>query len=345
MPAVAVGVAMLSIVLATWLATGLVRRFALQNALLDIPNARSSHLVPTARGGGLAIVGIFVACLALLALSRALDAGIAAALAVAGGAVAAVGYWDDRQTLSARLRFGVHLAAAGLVVWTVGGVDDAALRAFGLHGGFAGIVIALLALAWMTNLFNFMDGIDGIAASEAVFIAGAGAGLCWAGGADPGLVEALLALAGASLGFLLWNWPPARIFMGDVGSGFLGFMLAALALAASRRGGIAFASWVILSGVFCVDATVTLLRRIARGDRWFEAHRTHAYQRLARRWSAHLPVTGLVIAIDALWLLPWAWTAAHHRAEAGWCVCAALLPLVCLALLAGAGAVERQGPS
>jgi Fuc2NAc and GlcNAc transferase len=233
--ALALLTALLLTAFAAWASTGLVRRHALQHAMLDIPNPRSSHDVPTARGGGLAIVFTFVLCLLLLLFLRLLDINTVAALVAGGGAVAVVGYLDDRNVLRARVRFGVHLIAAIWVVGLVGGLADHSLRIFGLHGIVAGSVIAILALAWMTNLFNFMDGIDGIAASEAVFIAAAGAWLGWRQGADIGMTMALLSLAGATAGFLIWNWPPARIFMGDVGSGFLGFSLAALALAASRR--------------------------------------------------------------------------------------------------------------
>jgi Fuc2NAc and GlcNAc transferase len=334
-------VAFLLTVLAAWAVTGLVRRHALRNSMVDIPNSRSSHLVPTARGGGLAIVLIFLPCLLILFCLRMLDTGTVAALVAGGGAIAVVGYLDDRKALPARVRFGVHLIAAIWVVVLLGGIADNSLRAFGLQGIFAGSVIAVLALSWMTNLFNFMDGIDGIAAIEAVFIAGAGAWLGWQHGADTGLTLAMLLLVGATTGFLIWNWPPARIFMGDVGSGFLGFCLAALGLAVSKRGIMPIEVWVILGGVFLVDATLTLLRRVLRGDRWFEPHRTHAYQRLARRWNAHLPVTAAVVAIDVIWLLPWAWMAANFPERARWFVAAALVPLAVLAFAFGAGGREE----
>jgi Fuc2NAc and GlcNAc transferase len=338
--AIALLAALLMTVFSAWAGTGLVRRHALQNAMLDVPNPRSSHAVPTPRGGGLAIVFTFIVGLLLLFLLRLLDVDTVAALAAGGGSIAVVGYLDDRNALPARVRFAVHLIAALWVVGFLGGLGDDSLRMFGLQGIYAGSVIAVLAVAWMTNLFNFMDGIDGIAASEAVFIAAAGAWLSWRQGADPGITMAMLSLAGATAGFLIWNWPPAQIFMGDVGSGFLGFSLAALAIAASGRGAMPIEVWVILGGVFLLDATMTLLRRILRGDRWFEAHRTHAYQHLARRWNAHLPVTSAVIAINVFWLLPWAWMAANFQEQAPWCVGAALIPLAVLALASGAGSRE-----
>jgi Fuc2NAc and GlcNAc transferase len=219
-------------------------------------------------------------------------------------------------------------------------VPESALANWGLHGAWIGGFIALLTLVWVANLFNFMDGIDGIAGSEAVFVSGAGALLNWSRGGSVGLTAAMLCLAAASLGFLRWNWPPARIFMGDVGSGFLGFTLIVLGLAANQHGTIPFEVWGILGGFFFVDATVTLLTRMARGDRWFSAHRTHAYQWLARRWRAHLPVTLLVSAINILWLLPWAWLATSRPAYAKDFLAVALAPVVVLVVLLGAGRKE-----
>jgi len=253
------------------------------------------------------------------------------------GAVATTGYLDDRKTLSVGVRICVHTLAALLAVVVLGGVTDQTLRAFGLHGAWAGSVIGLIALTWSTNLFNFMDGIDGIAGSEAVFVAGAGALINWRCGGDDGLTAAMLALAAATMGFLVWNWPPASIFMGDVGSGFLGFTLAVLGLAASRHSVARFEVWMILSGVFVVDATVTLLIRLARGDRWFEAHRLHAYQLLASRWGGHLPVTAAVVVVNLFWLFPWAWMAAQHPLHAMGYAMAALTPLAAITVWLGAG--------
>jgi Fuc2NAc and GlcNAc transferase len=319
------------------LATGLVRRHALRNAILDIPNVRSSHAAPTPRGGGLAIVMAFTGALVFLVSARMLQFNVAFVLIAGGGAVALAGYLDDRKTLPASIRICVHIIAATLAVMVVGGITDPTLVKMGLHGIWAGSLLGVMALTWSTNLFNFMDGIDGIAGSEAVFVAGAGALLNWRYGGDGGLTAAMLVLAAATLGFLIWNWPPARIFMGDVGSGFLGFTLAVLGLAASRHSATPIEVWAILSGVFLVDATVTLLIRIARGDRWFEAHRLHAYQNLASRWQAHWPVTILVIVINMFWLLPWAWIAAIYPARAMLYLIAALTPLIVIAFLVGAG--------
>jgi Fuc2NAc and GlcNAc transferase len=321
-------------------ATGLMRRFALRRNLLDVPNLRSSHTSPTPRGGGVAIVLAFFAALVVLAFLGEIDARAFLALSAGGGVTALVGFLDDRWSLPAGVRFAVHVAAALCVLVSIGGVPESALLNWGLHGIWIGGVIAAVTLIWATNLFNFMDGIDGIAGTEAVFIAGAGAWINWHHGGSGGLTAAMLCLGAASLGFLCWNWPPARIFMGDVGSGFLGFSIAVLGLTASQRSAIPVEVWSILGGVFLIDSTVTLVRRMLRGDKWFEAHRLHAYQHLARRWKSHLLVTTLVIVVDVVWLVPWAMFAAEFPARAPLFLIAALLPVAGLVLFCRAGSKE-----
>ena len=285
----------------------------------------------------MAIVFAFFVAAFLLTFLGLLDARLSGALLVGGGAMALVGFLDDRRHLRASVRFCVHLVAAIWVVTLLGGVSETALANWGLHGLWTGRLFVVLTLVWTTNLFNFMDGLDGIAGGEAVFVGGAGAWLNWREGGAPGLTAAMTCLAAACLGFLRWNWPPARIFMGDVGSGFLGFSLAVLGLAASQKGMLPIEIWAILGGVFLVDATVTLVRRLARGDRWFEAHRTHAYQNLARRWKAHLPVTILVMVVNIFWLLPLAILAANFPTYALWFLAVALSPLIVLVAAFGAG--------
>ena len=323
------------------IATGLMRRYALHRNLIDVPNARSSHASPTPRGGGVAIVFAFCVAALVLAFLGLIEIRLLSALLVGGGAMALVGFLDDRRHLRASLRFGVHLAAAIWAVALLGGISETALSDWGLHGLWTGRWFAVLTLVWTTNLFNFMDGLDGLAASEAVFVSGAGAWLNWREGGASGLTAAMTCLGATCLGFLRWNWPPARIFMGDVGSGFLGFLLAVLGLAASQKGLLPIEIWAILGAVFLVDATVTLVRRLARGDRWFEAHRTHAYQNLARRWKAHLPVTILVVIVNTLYLLPLAILAANFPTYVLWILAAALLPLIALTIAFGAGTVEK----
>ena len=329
-----------SVFLCAVIGTGAIRRFAVRTGLLDHPTPRSSHIRPTPRSGGGAIVVCFLAALIVIAVAGLLDMKPAGALILGSAAIAVVGFVDDRRSLPAFARFCVHVGAAALAVLFIGTQRVDFLPYWGGLGSVLVAGMSLIGLVWSTNLFNFMDGIDGIAGCQAVFVAGAGAWISSAIFGDIGIAIAFLCLCSATAGFLVWNWPPAKIFMGDVGSGFLGFSVAGLCLLASQRSGVSILVWVILNGVFLVDATVTLLRRMLRGERWFEPHRLHAYQHLSRRWKSHLPVTLSIAAINVGWLLPWAWFAAGHAGEALPSLCAAIVPIVVIAFLCRAGATD-----
>ena len=323
--------------------TGLVRRIALRRGMLDAPNERSSHAAPTPRGGGLAIVVATTAAIALLSAGGALEWRLACALGGGGIAVAAVGWLDDRRSVQPLMRLLVHFAAALWAVAWLKGLPPLLLGTQMAHPHWGGYVLAVLGIVWILNLFNFMDGIDGIAASEALFVVLAGAWLTLGGANAKGLAFVDLTLAAACGGFLVWNWPPAKIFLGDVGSGYLGYMIAVFALSAGRDDSVALWVWLILGGAFFVDATVTLLRRVARGERVHQAHRSHAYQWLARRWGSHRNVTVAVLAANLVWLLPWAVLAEMFPNLAAGSVLAALVPLALVAAFIGAGRRE-DGP-
>ncbi|MDF9392246.1 glycosyltransferase family 4 protein [Methylococcus capsulatus] len=319
--------------------TGAVRRYA-RRRLLDVPNARSSHRVPTPRGGGLAIV---LALMGGEVYWRLVVGEFAGSIAILAGGVlvAAVGFWDDHGHLSARWRLFAHLTAAALAVASL--PDHGSLRlgpiSFGA-GAFADI-IGVLVIAWMLNLFNFMDGIDGLAGLEVVSV-GAGASLLLLLSLPPGaaLPVAPGLLAAATLGFLLWNWPPAKIFMGDVGSGFAGYWLGCEAIANAKAGTLSLAVWLILAGVFVVDASFTLVRRMAGGQRWYEAHRSHAYQNAARLFGSHAAVDHRVLVINLVWLLPLAGLAVWNPAWELPLLILAYLPLLYLAIRLRAGQPE-----
>lgn len=322
---------------ASALLTRLILRSATGSGMLDVPNPRSSHVAPTPRGGGAAIALATTMGLLVLALRGPVRWDLLSAVVGGGLACAFVGLADDRRPLPASIRLIVHFASAlwGLV-W-LGGLPTIQVGTHMLSFGWAGYILGALGIVWAVNLFNFMDGIDGIAASEAIFITSCGALL--AGTASAG--AAALVLGAACLGFLRWNWPAARIFMGDVGSGYLGYVLAVLALAASRDNSAAIWVWLILGGAFFVDATVTLLRRLHRGERVYQAHRTHAYQWLARRWG-HRPVTLAVCLLNVVWLLPCAAFASARPALAAVTTVVAFAPLVGLAIAAGSGCGEAS---
>jgi Fuc2NAc and GlcNAc transferase len=276
---------------------------------------------------------IVTSCGAILLFAMARMPGPLALVVLAGGlSVAGIGFLDDVRSVSVALRMSIHIGAALLTLYALGSP---------LHIGIAGGFIVILGITWVLNLFNFMDGIDGLAASEATFVLFAAAGLSvLAGHAPPNEVAPLLIAAAACVGFLAWNWPPASIFMGDVGSGYLGYLIAAFAIASARSGMLSLYVWLILGGVFIVDATLTLARRLVRGERVHQAHRTHAYQWLSRRWGSHARVTMVVIAVNLVWLLPCAFLAQKYSALAPWICGLALLPLAAGALVSGSGRRE-----
>lgn len=319
------------------LGTGLLRRYALARNVLDIPNDRSSHSVPTPRGGGVAIVVSFLVGVLALAGMGHVSTPTTVAVVVSGGLVALIGFLDDHRPIAARWRLLAHFTAAIWALSWLGGFPPVEIGTRTLDLGWAGQALATLSLVWMLNLYNFMDGIDGIAGIEAFTVCIAAVTLYRLSGVSGAELVPPLLLAVAAFGFLLWNFPPAKIFMGDAGSGFLGLILGILALRASASSPAFLWSWVILLGVFVVDATLTLFRRWARRERLYEAHRSHAYQHATQRVGRHGPVTLAVGAINLLWLMPIALLVGLGRLDGVLGTVIAYAPLIWLALRFEAG--------
>jgi len=291
------GIALLFVLfLVSYRLTGRVQQYALHHGMLDRPNKRSSHKTPTPRGGGLGFAVLILASIGLLLVVFPESQNIWIGLLGGGVLIASIGWLDDRWNLSAKLRMVVHLVAAAWAVYWLGGLPQLELGFTTLRLGAGGAVLAILAVTWSTNLYNFMDGVDGIAGSQAVLI-GITTAIFSAALGHVDLAVASGIVAASVGGFLVWNWPPAKIFMGDCGSGLLGFLIAVLALASESQGATPLLVWVILMNVFLVDATATLLRRIFLGEPWHEAHCDHAYQQAVRAGLSHGQVTVATIAI------------------------------------------------
>ncbi len=322
--------------------TGAVRCYALTRRVLDVPSSRSSHTVPTPRGGGVAIVVVSLAALPWLAERGSLASNVAWAMAGSGALVAVVGFVDDHRHVAARWRLLAHFVAAVWALSWLGGMPPLGLPIVGSLPGWFGSALLGVYLVWLLNLYNFMDGIDGIASVEAICVC-LGGGLLYAIAGQPELAAAPALLAAAVAGFLFWNAPPATIFMGDVGSGYLGIVVGVLSLQAGWIASELFWAWQILLGVFVVDATVTLIRRLARGERVHEAHRRHAYQHASRRFGGHLPVTLGVALVNSLWLLPIAVCLVLGVLRPIPALVVAYVPLVILAIGLGAGEAEQAG--
>lgn len=320
--------------------TALLRQYALRRSIIDVPNARSSHTVPTPRGGGVAIVVVFAAALVLMVWLQLIGADESLALLGSGLLVAVIGFMDDHGHIAARWRLLGHFLAAMWALFWMQGLPAMKVFGFTVELGLVGHALAVLYLVWMLNLYNFMDGIDGIASLEAMCACLGLALIYWLRG-EASLIWAPLLLASAVAGFLYWNFPPARIFMGDAGSGFLGIILGGLTLQAAWSGSELFFAWLIMLGVFIVDATFTLIRRLIRGDKVYEAHRSHAYQYASRHYKGHFPVTVAVSLINIFWLLPLSVAVSFQRVDPALGLIIAYIPLLFLAVKYKAG--EREG--
>ncbi|MDP2902338.1 MAG: glycosyltransferase family 4 protein [Methylovulum sp.] len=333
------GILLMALIAAVVL-TGLLRRYAVAFHLLDIPNARSSHQIPTPRGGGLAIVIVFLSGLSVFAIMGLPAAKTAWVFCSAGAGVALVGFLDDHRHLPARQRLWAHFVAAAWGLYGLGGMPPLLLFGHSIDLGWAGQIIGLFYLVWLLNLYNFMDGIDGLAGIEAITVCLGGVLLALSSPENSGQ-HWMLALLGMTVaGFMVWNFPPARIFMGDAGSGFLGIMLGLFSIQAASVAAQFFWSWLILLGVFIVDATWTLMRRFLSGEKVYEAHRSHAYQYASRHYGAHKPVTLVVAMINLCWLTPLALWVGTGGLDGLSGLLLAYLPLVLLAVSFKAGIRE-----
>jgi Fuc2NAc and GlcNAc transferase len=324
---------LLGVVLTSFLLTPLIRHYALRRHLLDMPNDRSSHVLPTPRGGGLAIVTGYFAGLIIISFLHNLPFDFISALAGAGIMIAIIGFLDDHYDMSATWRIVVHFISA---VWAVSSLNGFSINHDLSTAGWFLNLFWIISIVWLINLYNFMDGIDTIAGAEAIFIS-ISATILFLMGGEYSMASAAALLTAAVGGFLFWNLPPARIFMGDVGSGFIGIVVGVIALAGIKKGITSVWVWLILLGTFIIDATITVGRRMIKGEKWYSAHRSHAYQHAARRLGSHGKVTTIVTVINMFWLFPWA-AAAYKWPNIGIiCFIISYVPLVCLAICLGAG--------
>ncbi len=332
---------MLLIVLATlvlsFIITSVVRRTAIKRNQFDIPNERSSHNQPTPRGAGLAVVIAFSFSLIVLLIRGDLEQKTFTAIFLPGLIVATIGYLDDRCKVTAtRVRLLAHIVAGLVAVYILGGLPPMPVFGETLTLGLLGDLIAVVYLVWLLNLFNFMDGIDSITGIETlsscliitILMINKTSSDQW---------QMPMLLASAVLGFLYFNWPPAKIFLGDIGSGYIGFTVGTISLAMAKTEPVFTWAWIILLGVFIVDATVTLIRRLVTKQRVYLAHRSHAYQHLATQSSQHLKVSLSIAAINIFWLAPIAWLVVDQQVQPIIGVAVAYAPLVGIAIYLKAG--------
>jgi len=289
--------------LLSWVLTYAVKEIAIKKALVDIPNDRSSHVVPTPHGGGIAIAVTWFSGIGYLYMVDQIDSGLFYALMV-GAVIAMVSYLDDLYELNPKLRFAVQLFVALVGLWFLGGLSILDFGLFALENQIITNTVAAIAIIWFINLYNFLDGIDGYAGAEALFLGAAG--FVFFGDAH------FLVLVSSILGFLIWNWHKAKIFMGDVGSTLLGYNIAIFTIYYANQEPLNLWIWVMLFGLFWFDATLTLYRRYKNKEQLSVAHKKHAYQRLTQSGWKHSKVVIYAMAVNAILFL-FAWLAMENR--------------------------------
>jgi len=270
--------------------TFIYKKWAIRRSILDIPNERSSHAIPVPRGGGIAIIITFYLFLFYSFLTGHLEKDLFLAL-LPGIVLAIVGIIDDFKSISPLVRISVQLVCAGIALYFLSGFDGL----FGVNLKVFWSVLMIFGIVWFINIFNFLDGSDGYACMEAIFIA---ISLWILSGS-----YLLLVLCFSVGGFLFWNWPKAKIFMGDVGSTVLGFVLAVFGVYLHNENVLIFHYWIILSALFWFDATITLLRRIGKREKLFQAHKKHIYQKAIQWGFSHQKILFLGMAINLIFLL------------------------------------------
>jgi len=323
--------------IATYVVTRNALNYANKTGLLDHPCERSSHTVSTPRGGGISVVLVFLLSIVYLRyFTPNLDNHLFISFFSGGLIVAAIGLWDDHSSVPAKLRLSTHFTAAIISLFFIADYPDIPLFDNIIKLSIFGYFFYTIFLVWMLNLYNFMDGIDGIASVEAITTL-LGIIIIFYLQGDTNSPRVLMSLVACVAGFLIWNWPPVKIFMGDACSGFLGFTIGLMVITTSNSEHVNIWSWLILLSVFIVDATYTLFSRVLRGYSWFSPHRSHAYQIISRHYNSHKKVTLGVLAINVFWLFPLTYLATFFEYWAPVFGLIAILPLVLITYKVGAG--------
>jgi len=281
----------IAVAIFSFVLTYIIKEHSLKNSLVAEVNERSSHSVPTPHGGGIAIAITWFISLTYLFYTNRVESSLYYALMV-GIVISVVSYLDDLYDISAKVRLVVQsiVAIGGLVA--LGGLHSIDFGFFSIDNQVATNIFAFLGIVWFINLYNFLDGIDGYAGSEAIFLGIAGYILF--GGLH------FLVLIASVLGFLVWNWDKAKIFMGDVGSTLLGYNIAIFSIYYTNQNPKNLWIWIVLSALFWFDATLTLYRRYRKKEKLSQAHRKHAYQRLVQAGWSHQRVVLFSIVVNCL---------------------------------------------
>ncbi len=271
------------------LITYVFRSLAIRKSLLDFPTESSSHTIPTPKGGGIGIVVAWFLGILYFYLSGRI--GLYYFLAFASGIILVIaGIIDDIRNLNAGIRLGLQILTGCIAVYFLGGLQKIDLGITIIQNKWVLSFISVFALVWLVNIFNFLDGIDGYVAAEVIFITMA----AFIVFGDP----VALILFVSALGFIIWNWQPAKIFMGDVGSTLLGFNIGVLAIYYQNNNVSSILVWIIISCAFWFDATFTLYRRIKNREKLLQAHKKHANQRIVQAGYSHQKTVVYLLIIN-----------------------------------------------
>lgn len=300
------------LVIVSSIITSLIRQLTVRMKLYDIPNDRSSHEVPTPRGGGVALVSILLVSISVLYYYGMIKADFSVSLLIGLSIIAVTGLIDDIKSLPVLIRAITYVFAAALSVLLIGGVPHLSINNYSFNLGYFGYVLSVIYLVWLTNLFNFMDGTDGFAAIQTICVA-IFCGLLLSHSGNTSLAIILFCLVSSTTGFLFWNWPPAKIFMGDVGSCTLGFLFGLFSIYTEKNEIVSISVWLIVLSPFIGDATFTLIKRMVNGEKWYKSHNSHAYQKLFQLGVTHkqLAISLLIFNITIIW--PLAYVANSYR--------------------------------
>jgi UDP-N-acetylmuramyl pentapeptide phosphotransferase/UDP-N-acetylglucosamine-1-phosphate transferase len=264
-------------------------KYAIRNKMTVLPNERSLHDIPTPKGGGIAITVTWYAGISVLYFTGIIERNLYFAL-LCGIMLAVVSLIDDIKGLTPIIRLIVHFLTAIFAFYFLNGLRPLIMPALTINYNFIVYPLAIIGMVWFINLFNFMDGVDGFASVEVITISCVLFIMSW------NIITVLLIVC--VTGFLCWNWPKAKIFMGDVGSTQLGFILVVLGIYFHNNLEFSILNWIMLTSPFWFDATLTLFRRMKNKEKLSEAHRKHAYQRIVQAGFTHEKVNIFLILIN-----------------------------------------------
>jgi Fuc2NAc and GlcNAc transferase len=277
------------------------KKIAINNNIVAIKNHRTLHSLPTPKGGGIVFSFLSLLSFILIWWNWQLPKELFLIIVVGGGVASIFGFVDDIKNIRARIKLIVQIF---LAVWVVYWLEYGGLLLLDWMPTFLTIFLLLFFMVWIINAYNFIDGIDGLAASEAIFISLTLAVVLFLTNGSIEITAIFILIAASVSGFILFNWPPATIFMGDAGSVFLGYIFGSLLLFTVLTDNISIWSWLTVFGYFFADTTATQIIRIVLVKKWYLAHRSHAYQNLARITGSHLKVTRGITLYNLIWVLP-----------------------------------------